>query len=311
MTRRRMTRGRATNLVLVMICIALGLAAVATARDGARDSIRAVPVQIAFTRIVSPLTPSHDDSSHVRIVNGKAERRLTSLRGSTYDPVWSPDGTKIAFTRARGPSNEIYVINSSRSGQRKLTHGGHDPSWSPDGRRIAFTSGPGIWVINADGTGKRRLARNGAGAAWSPDGNWIAFIGDRAMFLIRPDGSGTRRLTQIAEVSNGPIWSPDSTQIGFPSGGAIYVVGLDGHGKRRLTRGPIENDDPAWSPDGRKIAFTRGMYPECDVWVMNANGSRQRRLTMSGEPSGLIPGTAACAHSAALVARREESRLHE
>jgi TolB protein len=61
-------------------------------------------------------------------------------------------------------------------------------------------------------------------------------------------------------------------------------MNADGSGRRNLTRRPVDyggNDNgasPAWSPDGRKIAFDRGR----GIFVMNADGSGQRRLTQFG-----------------------------
>jgi Tol biopolymer transport system component len=58
--------------------------------------------------------------------------------------------------------------------------------------------------------------------------------------------------------------------------GNVCAVHADGRGLRRLARGEDKNRSGlAWSPDGRLLAFTRG----AEVWVMNADGSRQRRLT--------------------------------
>ena len=57
----------------------------------------------------------------------------------SYDPVWSPDGTQVAYVVRGEDSPSVYVANADGSGQpRKLTDG-DNPSWSPDGERIAFT----------------------------------------------------------------------------------------------------------------------------------------------------------------------------
>jgi TolB protein len=55
----------------------------------------------------------------------------------------------------------------------------------------------------------------------------------------------------------------------------IYVVEDDGTDLRRLTDESTDATDPTWSPDGTRIAFTSNW----DVWVMNADGTGQQRLT--------------------------------
>ena len=70
-------------------------------------------------------------------VDGSGQRNLTRDPAHDSDPVWSPDGRKIAFVR----NFEIYVMNADGSGQTNLTRNpAHDfaPAWSPDGQRIVF-----------------------------------------------------------------------------------------------------------------------------------------------------------------------------
>jgi dipeptidyl aminopeptidase/acylaminoacyl peptidase len=78
----------------------------------------------------------------------------------------------------------------------------------------------------------------------------------------------------------------------------IYTVRTDGTRLTRLTHFPGWEESPSWSPDVRKIAFTR--YPvgstdggQASVWVMNADGSGERRLTSDGctAPSWSPDGT--------------------
>ena len=74
------------------------------------------------------------------------------------NPVWSPDGTKIAFQSNRDGNFEIYVMNADGSGQTRLTtNEANDvhPDWSPSGDRLVFLSfrdgGSEIYVMNPDG----------------------------------------------------------------------------------------------------------------------------------------------------------------
>ena len=66
-------------------------------------------------------------------------------------PLWSPDGTQIAFESSRSGNKTIYVMDADGSNPRRLTsYSGIDisPSWSPDGTQIAFESDrDGYWDI--------------------------------------------------------------------------------------------------------------------------------------------------------------------
>jgi TolB protein len=155
-----------------------------------------------------------------------------------------------------------------------------------------------LYVVNADGTGQRRLAEHAglATPAWSPDGRAIAFQtrrrpqGHRSVNVINADGTAEREAARGGR----PTWSPDGRKIAFVSGRdgnyEIYVMDADGGGQQNLTRHPAADQYPVWSPDGRKIAFVSnlksrqgraGFYGPClcYLYVVNADGSRLRRLT--------------------------------
>src|SRR5829696_3621540 len=154
--------------------------------------------------------------------------------------------------------------------------------------------------MNADGTCQTNLTNNPLGdwsPAWSPSGKQIAFARffDNNQFtdiaIINIDGSGLKRLTH--ESGEYPAWSPDGTRIAFASAREgnyeIYVMNADGTGQTRLTDNPAYDMSPTWSPDGTQIAFDtqrdgyppaeHGIGPEFEIHVMNADGSKDTRLT--------------------------------
>jgi TolB protein len=223
--------------------------------------------------------------------DGSGLTRLIRLRGTGGDSSWSPDGSKVAFTRARDPEEgpyEIWAVNADGSGLARLTrHRGFSiaPAWSPDGRKIVYATNAGgrdhtgLYVMNSDGSGKRRLTssrtRDHTDPSWSPDGAAIAFgIGKPAetprgldlsiAAVDADDGGNLRRLTRPGGADEvNPNWSPDGAAIAFernrlfPVGQSdIWLMNGDGSGQRRITATRVYETNPVFSPDGTRIAFT-------------------------------------------------------
>ena len=205
-----------------------------------------------------------DGTPHIYVMDadGKNRRRLSNEFFAEWNPSWSPDGKRIAFTSsgtmdaADGPW-QIYVMDADGGNKPRLANdavGGREPSWSPDGQHIAFVSfrdgfGEGIYVMDADGQNEQRLTDNLShewSPSWSPDGERIAFVSLR-------DGNRD-----------------------------IYVMDADGKNQRRLTRNPAHDLHPSWSPDGKRIVFVSHREGNYEIYTMNADGARQvRRRTKS------------------------------
>jgi Tol biopolymer transport system component len=241
-------------------------------------------------------------SSQIFVSNadGSGQARVSRTRKYDYEsdrnPVWSPDGRRIAFEGYDDGDYMVYVVGADGSGERSLSPGASErpggyagPAWSPGGRKIAVTNvhEGAVYVIGPDGSGGRVLARMERadatwGVAWSPRGRRIAFIRDSLLWVMNADGTRPRRLVDDKVDNPGArrsdfAWSPDGRRIAFSMHREIFVVNADGGDLRELTDGM----NPVWSPDGQSIAFTSDREGNSEIYVMDADGSDQRNVSQS------------------------------
>ncbi|TYP92801.1 WD40-like Beta Propeller Repeat [Fodinibius salinus] len=132
--------------------------------------------------------------------------------GNDRQPDWSPDGTKIAFSRIVDGNHEVFIMNKDGSNQQNITNNAAEdvaPDWSPDGLKIAFTSdrdGDKEIFVTYPRTNKIRQltdnTRTDHSASWSPDGRKIMLIGEGWMgmehiYLAGFNGRITKQLTSF------------------------------------------------------------------------------------------------------------------
>ncbi len=242
-------------------------------------------------------------------VEGSDVVRLTDDDARLSQPVWSPDGNRIAFVRRRGTEyREIFVMNADGSGRvRVLTNYQSldiEPTWSPDGSKIAFTSsrdsyyGSGdekvtilnIYTVDIQTLQQMQLTDTQAwdsSPSWSPDGKKIVFQssrdGNNEIYIMGADGTGQSNLTRNAASDVSPAWSPDGSKIAFVSDRDgdedIYIMDADGLNPVKLLDLSGEDKSPTWSPDGQYIAFHSDEDGDFDIYVVKIDGTGLMQMT--------------------------------
>lgn len=208
-------------------------------------------------------------------------------------PVWSPDGTKVAFS-AEDPGGSfetnlnIMVMEKNGTGKTRRTDTPADEfvtDWSPDGTRILFRRHDDLWVLDLDDGSETNLTespdRFEGWAGFSPDGTHIVFdangewLGDQDIWIMDLEDGAVSNLTPDTPESTDvmPEWSPDGKTIVFVSDRAgnddIYTMETDGSGVTQLTDHPERDWWPTWDPTSTKIAFVSRRRGGDDIYVLN------------------------------------------
>lgn len=306
-TKFRQQKVFASSFLLIMVALIIG------GCGGNTATPVATPLTLAFAStgaLDGSNSANTNGTSNIWLAksDGSSATPLTRLTASGADltePVWSPDGQKIAFTSSR----------------------------ALDGSDAASTAA-NLWIINADGTGLTALTRFTASGilvdrpVWSPDGHKLAFVSSAALdgsdalntngtvniWVINSAGTGAIPLTRLTvklsalfvQINQQIVWSPDSTKVAFISAGALdgtdalntnevfnlWVANADGSARTpltNLTASGVTEFDPSWAPGGTKLVFAAERALDgsdaasptfaVNLWVINADGSGAAPLT--------------------------------
>lgn len=226
-----------------------------------------------------------------------AARRLTDNTASDTEPVWSPDGKRIAFTGRQNGIEQVMAVEVATGKVSRLIDGTvlcRHASWSPDGKKLSFGYFPGryaIYTATAEGKELAELTdkKGGLDAAWSPNGQQLAFMTldadrDWQVFVIGADGNNKKQLTKSANNYGAryPLWSPDGNFISFEEivDGKLQVAVMraDGSDPKVITS-KHEHTLTRWSPDGKSLSYARsekGQLPA--LWVSDPDGGNAKEL---------------------------------
>ncbi|MFC1572579.1 TolB family protein [Candidatus Eisenbacteria bacterium] len=238
-------------------------------------------------------------------------QQVTSSDASDWDPTWSPDGSKLAYSSPHlgnsgsAPYHTIWIIPALGGEPRQLSEmPASFPSWSPDGKRIAFSSGTGggdicaVWTADTTGTELVRLTSGTGGdlyPQWSPDGSHIVYTsggysGPYSSWIIPATGGDPMEILGEDETTGAGTWSPDSTMIAYTTKRTgnfdIWLVPLSGGPPIQLTDSTANERLPSWSPNGRYIAFSSSQPgSHADIWIIPAAGGNAVQATFESSVS--------------------------
>jgi Tol biopolymer transport system component len=277
---------------------------------------------IAYTldKETTPNSTAIADIATVKI-DGTNYKNLTNNEDYKVDylsPQWSPDGSKILFTRqTRMPSDyfksEIFIMNADGTGIQKISPSpqyqgqtnvedylyDNSADWSPDAESIVFVSNRHVLLGNFDQEiyvmsmkdFKVKQLSNSRGTsehpAWSPDNKQIAFMSDRdgdwEIYVMNVDGSGVKQLTKNKYSDRFPAWSPDGSKIIFHADRdgniELYSINPSDLTETRLTTNPASDATASWSPDGQWIVFQSDTDGDYDLYIMKFDSTVTIRLT--------------------------------
>lgn len=260
----------------------------------------ATPQEIAFQS-------DRDGNDEIYLMGADGERPVNlthDLAAQDQRPVWSPDGTRLAFMSDRLGKWDMYLLDLVSRGVTSLVDldvFNVPYAWSPDGRWISFHATSGRsgdegrnFLVRSDDRQLRGLPWAQAydtPPVWSPDGQWIAFVawvrdGNREIYVAHADGSDARNLTRSDGSDEDPAWSPDGTRLAFVTSRdgnqgshEVYVTDVDGSISYNLTKSPGLDTSPDWSPDGRRIAFATYRDGNWEIYAVDADGGTPVNLT--------------------------------
>jgi dipeptidyl aminopeptidase/acylaminoacyl peptidase len=215
-----------------------------------------------------------DDACDIAIVplDGTAWPVRVSYADYAWNPVWSPDGARLAWHEWDLPdmpwdASRVVIRRSdgNHSGEAEGRIGGvgvaaSQPRFSPDGSQLAFVSDadgwPALWVADPDGANARAVLaeqREHAEPEWGPGQRSFAWSPDSTELVWCRNESGFGRLVIAApgkrsarELSRGwhrgLDWGPGGitcVRSGAKTPPQIVVLAANGSGRRTIARGPV------------------------------------------------------------------------
>ncbi len=261
---------------------------------------------------VAFLSDRGQDNNQIYILSLKGGEavKVTSFKGGVGEPVWSPDGKKIAFSALEQDGQD-----DSRDDEELKVKVISRIRYMLNGKGFLPKSNYQIFVLDVDSGKVTQLTTGGYDCRepeWSPDGENIVFVSARFedsdvslvrdLWLIPAAGGGMKKLTSSDAVLYSPSWSPDGKYIACyghdneykgATVPGICLIAVDGGPVNFLTKSgqlgvaqSVSSDvvsstvsKPAWSVDGKRIFFTALNEGRTDLYSVNTETTEITQIT--------------------------------
>ncbi len=251
-----------------------------------------------------------DDPETSLLRNARAHRIewLTPEGVEAFDPVWSPDGQRIAYRHGHAA---LAVMDADGDDRRILYEGWDQPdfSWSPDGRWLAYAAGTGpdfntdVWLVAADGGEAVNVSQHpdyDYGPVWNQSGSMLAWTSRRHgnqsdvvfCYLTRADDERSEEEWKIWEKTrdrkdeSAAADDADGEQSEEKTADRPEPIAIDLDDihlrVRRLTSLPGDERVVAIHPQGDRIAFGATVGGERDLYTVDRFGEDMEPLTRGG-----------------------------